>query len=219
MSVQKLGVGAAVVVASAALVVGGSALANAAGRSSVASGSAGYGAAGSGTEGTSGARGPGGAGRQGSADTPVTGDELAKVTAAMKAKDAAVTVTQVRKDPDGSYDVLGTKAGVPVFYDVSADLTTFTLNAGGGRGAHGGRGPGGGTHTPVTGDELAKVTAAVTAKDAAVSVERVQKDPDGSYDVFGTKAGARVMLEVSKDLATVTQGPARSGPPPQQPAA
>ena len=31
--------------------------------------------------------------------------------------------------------------------------------------------------------------------------------------------GARVMLEVSKDLATVTQGPARSGPPPQQPAA
>jgi hypothetical protein len=60
----------------------------------------------------------------------VTGDELAKVTAAMKAKDASVTVTGVRKDPDGSYDVLGTKDGSPVMYDVSADLATFTLNAG-----------------------------------------------------------------------------------------
>jgi hypothetical protein len=33
---------------------------------------------------------------------------------------------------DGSYDVLGTKDGANVFYDVSADLTTFTLNTGAG---------------------------------------------------------------------------------------
>lgn len=71
--------------------------------------------------------------RGGSADTAVTGDELAKVTAAMKAKDSAVTVTSVRKDPAGSYDVVGTKAGAEIFYDVSADLKTFTLNARGGR--------------------------------------------------------------------------------------
>lgn len=56
----------------------------------------------------------------------MTGDELAKVTAAMNAKDASVTVTRVRKDADGSYDVLGTKDGARVFYDVSADLSTFT---------------------------------------------------------------------------------------------
>ena len=56
----------------------------------------------------------------------------------------------------------------------------------------------------VTGTELAKVTAAVKAKDSAVSVTSVRMDPDGSYDVFGTKAGANVMLEVSKDLATIT---------------
>jgi hypothetical protein len=62
----------------------------------------------------------------GSSDTPVTGDELTKVTAAMNAKDASVTVTRVRKDPDGSYDVLGTKDGANVFYDVSADLSTIT---------------------------------------------------------------------------------------------
>lgn len=44
-------------------------------------------------------------------DTPVTGTELANVKAAVTAKDSTVTVTEVRKDPDGSYDVIGTKAG------------------------------------------------------------------------------------------------------------
>src|SRR3954467_2889288 len=53
-----------------------------------------------------------GPGKDGSsAEATVTGDERAKVTAAMTAKDSSVTVTSVRKDPDGSYDVLGTKAG------------------------------------------------------------------------------------------------------------
>jgi len=46
--------------------------------------------------------------------------------------------------------------------------------------------------------------AAVKAKDSAVTVTSVRMDPDGSYDVFGTKAGANVMLEVSKDLKEVT---------------
>jgi len=73
-----------------------------------------------------------------------------------------------------------------------------------------GRGPGGGTHTAVTGTELSKVTAAVKAKDSAVTVTSVQKDEDGSYDVFGTKAGAQVMFDVSKDLKTIT---ARTGGP------
>ena len=59
--------------------------------------------------------------------------------------------------------------------------------------------------TPATGTALTKVTAAVKARDSAVSVTSVRMDPDGSYDVFGTKAGANVMLEVSKDLNTITQ--------------
>jgi hypothetical protein len=143
---------------------------------------------------------PGGGGS--SADTAVTRDELAKVAAAMKAKDSAVTVTSVRKDPDGSYDVLGTKGGADVFYDVSADLKTFALNAGGGHG-RGGRG-GGFADTAVTGDELRKVTAAMKAKDSAVTVTSVRKDPDGSYDVLGTKAGAEVFYDVSADLKTFT---------------
>ena len=67
-------------------------------------------------------------------DTPVTGTELAGVTAAVKAKDATVTVTSVRKDPDGSYDVFGTKAGANVMLEVSKDLKTVTTDAGGPRG-------------------------------------------------------------------------------------
>jgi hypothetical protein len=138
-------------------------------------------------------------------DTPVTGDELAKVTAAMKAKDASVTVTSVRKDPDGSYDVLGTKDGAEVFYDVGADLQTFTLNGRGPGRNHGGGMPAGrSADTPVTGDELSKVTAAMNAKDASVTVTSVRKDPDGSYDVLGTKDGAEVFYDVSADLQTFT---------------
>jgi hypothetical protein len=59
----------------------------------------------------------------------VTGDEATKAGAAVTAKDSAVTVTSVRKDPDGSYDVLGTKAGANVMFDVSADLATITQNS------------------------------------------------------------------------------------------
>jgi hypothetical protein len=160
---------------------------------------------------------PGGYGkdhRGGSDDTPVTGDELAKVTAAVKANDAAVTVTSVRKDPDASYDVFATKSGNNLMYDVSADLKTVTQRQGGDRHRGGGRGerPG----TAVTGDELAKVTAAVKAKDSAVSVSSVRKDSDGSYHVFASKAGADVMYEVSADLKTITERQAgrhgRGGP-------
>lgn len=138
--------------------------------------------------------------------TPVTGDELAKVTAAIKAKDSAVTVTSVRKDADGSYDAFGTKAGAPARVEVSKDLKSVTVEAGGGGRHGGGKGDGGrgGNHTPVTGEELTKVTAAVKARDAAVTVTRVRQDADGSYDAFGTKSGAPVRVEVSKDLKTVT---------------
>jgi hypothetical protein len=98
--------------------------------------------------------------------------------------------------------VFGTKAGAPVRLEVSKDLKTITGETG--RGGHGGPGGGGPQDTPVTGAALTKVTAAVKAKDSAVTVTSVRMDPDGSYDVFGTKAGATVMLEVSKDLTTIT---------------
>lgn len=79
-------------------------------------------------------------------------------------------------------------------------------------GGPGGSGPGH-DHTPVTGDELADVTAAVEAYDSAVTVESVRKDPDGSYDVLGTKDDAPVSLEVSADLETVTERAGEPGGP------
>jgi len=135
----------------------------------------------------------------------VTGAEMTKVAAAVTAKDSAVTVTEVRKEADGTYHVRGTKAGADVGYEVSADLTTVTARTartggpGGGRGAHGGS-----ADTAVTGAEMAKVAAAITAKDSAVTVTEVRQDADGSYDVVGTKAGATVAFDVTKDLTTVT---------------
>ena len=222
MSTKKIGIAAASLAAIAALALGGSAIANAAdnptpstttesaaaspgtqnqnqGQSGQVKGQRGQGQ--QGAAGVNGQQGP-----MGSQDTPVTGDEAAKVSAAVTAKDSSVTVDSVRKDPDGSYDVLGTKAGAPVFFDVSADLATITENTGGpqgGMGAPGGHGAS--QDTPVTGDEAVKVSAAVTAKDSSVTVESVRKDPDGSYDVLGTKAGAPVFFDVSADLATITE--------------
>jgi hypothetical protein len=206
LSLKKLGVGAAIFAGSAAIVVGGSALANAAARSTGAAGAAGYGAPGYGAPGYGGdgGRGHGWGGQGASADTAVTGAELTKVTAAMKTKDSAVTVTSVQKDADGSYDVYGTKAGAQVAYDVSADLTTFTARTGGPggdrRGGHGG--PAG---TPASAAETKQVTDALKAKDAAVTITTVWKDDDGSFDALGTKAGTQVKFEVSKDLKTITE--------------
>jgi hypothetical protein len=184
MNRLKIGTAAITLAAAGAVVLGGSALANAATGQTVAAAATGY---------TSSAQAA-------TADTPVTGDEAAKAGAAVKAKDSAVTVTSVRKDPDGSYDVLGTKAGAQVMFDVSADLKTITQSTG-----HGGGHGGGSADTPVTGDEAAKAGAAVKAKDSAVTVTSVRKDPDGSYDVLGTKAGAQVMFDVSADLKSITQ--------------
>ena len=216
MSPKKIGLAVAAVAALGAGAVAGASLASAAGNDPTTS------AYGEGQRGPGeGGRGPGG----GSHDTPVTGAELTKVKDAVKAKDSSVSVQSVRQDPDGSYDVFGTKDGSPVMLEVSKDLKTITENTGGHRGGHGGPGgpggPGGGSHTPVTGAELTKVKDAVKAKDSSVSVQSVRQDPDGSYDVLGTKDGSPVMLEVSKDLKTITErtgghggGPGDHGGPP-----
>lgn len=204
----------ATVAAAAVIALGaGGAIAYAAGNQNSGAGPNGYGqgAVSTGGYGGYGQGGYGGMGRgmgQGMGNhTAVTGDELAKVTDAVKAKDSAITVTKVLKDDDGSYDVFGTKAGAGVRAEVSSDLKTITVKTGGmGRG-HGdgtGMGMGGGQHTAVTGTEATTVTNAVKAKDATITVSSVRKDADGSYDVLGTKAGSPVMVEVSKDLKTIT---------------
>ena len=117
MRSNKLVTGAAAVIAAGALIGTGAALSGA--------------ATGTATPSPSATTSPSAGQPGGHAHTPVTGDELARVTAAVKAKDSSVTVTVVQKDPDGSYDVDGTKAGAPIRFDVSADLKTITARTGG----------------------------------------------------------------------------------------
>lgn len=136
---------------------------------------------------------------------PVTGATLANVKAAIKAKDAAITVKAVFSERDGSYHAMGTQAGKPVHIHVSKDLKTVTVKTGGFRGA-GGHGDHRGhlRGTPVTGATLTNVKTAIKAKDSAVTVERVVQGADGSYHAMGMKAGKPVHIHVSKDLKTVT---------------
>jgi hypothetical protein len=61
----------------------------------------------------------------------VAGGELAKVTAAVKAKDASITISSVPKDPDSSDDAFGTSNGNHIEYEASAHLSTFTVSPGG----------------------------------------------------------------------------------------
>lgn len=124
MSPKKIGLVAAAVAVLGAGAVAGASLAGAA---TTSPSDQSYGAYGSGRSGGDG-HGPGGEGgpRGGSPDTPVTGAQKTAVVDAVTAKYPSVSVLSVRKDPDGSYDALGTKAGQPVMYDVSKDLKTIT---------------------------------------------------------------------------------------------
>ena len=139
-----------------------------------------------------------GKGQRGSKGKVVTGADADKAKAAVLAKDSGVTVTSVRQDSDGSFDVLGTKDGAKVKYEVSADFATVTLST---KGDHGSKG------TVVTGADADKAKAAVLAKDSGVTVTSVRQDSDGSFDVIGTKDGAKVKYDVSADFSTVTLSP------------
>lgn len=72
-----------------------------------------------------------------------------------------------------------------------------------GQGGRGQGGFGGRSGTEVTGDELTKIKDAITAKDSTVTVMRVFKEEDGSFDAFGTKDGGMVRIEISSDLKTI----------------
>ncbi|MBP6995098.1 MAG: hypothetical protein KBB39_03040 [Phycicoccus sp.] len=202
MQRKKIILTAAGVALAGGLVAGGSALALADTATPSTGTSADANSGSAGTDGTS---------RMGGHEhTPVTGDELTKVTDAVTAYDARITVSSVEKDPDGSYDVQATKDGADIRLEVSADLATITT--GGGKGGAGGRGGMGGSQdTPVTGDEADKVIAAVQAQDSAATITQVRMDPDGSYDAIGTKDGSPVMYDVSADLATITENTAMGG--------
>lgn len=95
--------------------------------------------------------------------------------------------------------------------DGSTDSATSAATAPGE--CDGSGGPGVHPHTEVPEDQLTAVADAVTAHDAALTIETVRQDPDGSFDVLATDAdGNRVMVEVSADLATIEVRAGGPGP-------
>jgi hypothetical protein len=152
------------------------------------------------------------------AQTQLSGDTAAKVTAAAEAKVPGGTVLRVEEGgPSGSaYHAHVRKADgseVVVLVNSSFQATAVqTRPAGGpggrgdhdGRGGRGGRGPG--NHKPeiaLTGDTAAKVTAAAEAKVPGGSVLRVENDSDSSspYEAHVRKAdGSEVVVLVNSNF-------------------
>ncbi|MEZ5095560.1 MAG: hypothetical protein R2731_05300 [Nocardioides sp.] len=204
---------ASLAVATTALLGGGVAVATAATGDQPASSSA---ATSGPTAGSAGATGPQGTAPGTSSDTAVSGAQKTKVVDAVEAAHDGVTVTDVRQDPDGSYDALGTDAdGHPVFYDVSTDLATITEHTGG-PGGHGAARAARRTPRSRARRRPRSSTPSKPPQDG-VTVTDVRQDPDGSYDALGTDAdGHPVFYDVSTDLATITEhtgGPGGPGSP------
>ena len=100
-------------------------------------------------------------------------------------------------------------SGAPVTVYVDKDFNVVSVDTsthGGGRGHHGG--PGGrGDETALTGDTLAKASAAALAKVAGGKVVRAETDAGGNaaYEVHMTNAsGAPVTVYVDKDFNVVS---------------
>ena len=156
---------------------------------------------------------PGDRGQHGN-ETALTGDNLAKATAAAKAAVPGATVDRAETDGDGAkYEVHLTKTDgshVTVKLDASFKVTgTETGGPGGGgpggRGDHGGGGPhqaNGITETPLTGDSLSKATAAAKAAVPGGTVQEATTDADGAkYEVHMTKSdGTEVTVKLDADF-------------------
>jgi len=147
--------------------------------------------------------------RQHGDETPLTGDTLAKVTAAAEAKVPGGKVVRAESDAEGNavYEVHMTNASgapVTVYVDKSFAVVSVDTSSHGGDGPHGG-GPGGphGDETPLTGDTLSKATAAALAKVPGGKVVRAETDGGGNaaYEVHMTNAsGAPVTVYLDKDF-------------------
>ena len=144
-------------------------------------------------------------------ETPLTGDVLAKVTAAAGAKvggkvDSATTETD-SDNPAAAYEAHVTKAdGTHVTVILDEDANVLAVKTGHGPRGHGPgghRGPGSG-ETPLTGDVAGKAKAAAVAKvggtaDSATT-ENDSSNAAAAYEVHVTKAdGTHVTLILDKD--------------------
>jgi uncharacterized membrane protein YkoI len=148
----------------------------------------------------------------GKTETPLVGDELTKATAAAATAAPGSTVVRAETDADGDvFEVHITNAdGTKSTVKLNADFSVKTIEAGG-KGGHGGKGGGShGTETPLTGDDLAKATAAAAKAAPGSTVVRAETDADGAaFEVHitntdGTKS--TVLLNADFSLKTIETG-------------
>ena len=143
-------------------------------------------------------------------ETPLTGDEAAKVTAAAQAAVPGATVDRVETDADGAaYEAHMTKSdGTKVTVKLDSNFAVTATETDAGRG--GGRGHGGGPHqangvteTALTGDDATKATAAAQAAVPGATVDRAETDADGAaYEVHMTKPdGTKVTVKLDSNFA------------------
>ena len=146
----------------------------------------------------------GGTGRGHSDETPLTGADADKATAAAKAAVSGGTVIRVETDSDGTYEAHvrksdGTEVEVKMDKDFKVTAVEEFQGRGGHRGGHRG-GPGMG-ETPLTGADADQATAAAKAAVSGGTVIRVETDSDGTYEAHVRKSdGTEVEVKMDKDF-------------------
>jgi uncharacterized membrane protein YkoI len=150
------------------------------------------------------------------AETPLTGDDLAKATAAAQTAVPGATIDRAETEGDGSavYEVHVTRAdGTHATVKLNSDFSVNVIEEGKAKGGGNG-GPhqaNGITETPLTGDELAKATAAANTAAPGSTIDRAETDADGdSFEIHITKAdGTRATVKLNADFSvkTVEAGP------------
>ena len=152
----------------------------------------------------------------------LTGDAATKVEAAVTAEYPDATIDRMEKDADGmsvyeAHITTADGAQVTVLLDASFAVTGEQQMGPGGLGGLGGPGdrrPGPrADEEQLTGDAATKVEAAVTAKYADATIDRMEKDADGMsvYEAHITTAdGAHVTVLL--DASFVITGEQQMGP-------
>ena len=148
-----------------------------------------------------------GRGGHGMNETPLTGADAEKATAAAKAELPGGTVLRVETDADGSFEAHVRKAdGTEVEVKMDKDFNVTSVEEFTGRG-----GPGGMNETPLTGEKADKVKAAVKAEFPNAEILRVETDADGTYEAHITKADG-TEIEVTLDKNFKITGSQEHGP-------
>ena len=135
----------------------------------------------------------------------VTGDTLAKITAAVTAKVPGATVDRAEKDPQGYHAHITRSDGTRAFVQLDADFAVTSVSTGMGMrgGPPGFRGP---RPADVPAATLAKIKAAVTDKLPGATVDHAHKARTGNgYEAHAVKNdGTHVRVTLNADFAVTS---------------